>query len=378
MVDVFHYLSDGRQHQKYKKYETNSSASIPERTLRRHQQNVRLTKESEVEELAMVGEHSGIDPNQTGLVRVIPGDSDNDIFEEMIPISSEDCSTDDDTVDPGGELNLISDSAQNECAKDVETEDEGILESSDTSSNCSFPNVPDDRAEDLDVNHPEADTFVPPDQPTVSDKRHVSPESIAVMSYILRHKVNNAAATDMYRLYHVLQESKKTDFKITESLGGVPVEYFDVCTECGSTFPEDKSVYECTATSCNGLRFKGSLHEQHKQIQKCSLATLSIEQQLKELLKQADIQQAIRENKNKSTTGVISDISGGVGYKTAVSSLGQVDADVLTLCFNTDGALLYKSSHVNLWPVFLVVNELPPKMLKDPNQTGSFRSSSAN
>ena len=33
--------------------------------------------------------------------------------------------------------------------------------------------------------------------------------------------------------------------------------------------------------------------------------------------------------------------------------------DNLTLLFNTDGIHLYKSSKVNIWPVFLAINELP-------------------
>ena len=35
--------------------------------------------------------------------------------------------------------------------------------------------------------------------------------------------------------------------------------------------------------------------------------------------------------------------------------------DNLTLLFNTDGIPLYKSSKVNIWPVFLAINELPPE-----------------
>ena len=33
----------------------------------------------------------------------------------------------------------------------------------------------------------------------------------------------------------------------------------------------------------------------------------------------------------------------------------------ITLLFNTDGIPLYKSSKVNIWPVFLAINELPPE-----------------
>ena len=33
---------------------------------------------------------------------------------------------------------------------------------------------------------------------------------------------------------------------------------------------------------------------------------------------------------------------------------------IITMTFNTDGIPLYKSSSVSIWPVYLVINELPP------------------
>jgi hypothetical protein len=58
--------------------------------------------------------------------------------------------------------------------------------------------------------------------------------------------------------------------------------------------------------------------------------------------------------------GVINDLKDGQLYKEMVS---QIDSDlVFTLCFNTDGAQLYSFSHVHLWPIFLVINELPPRL----------------
>jgi len=33
-----------------------------------------------------------------------------------------------------------------------------------------------------------------------------------------------------------------------------------------------------------------------------------------------------------------------------------------TMMFNTDGIPLYKSSGISIWPIYLAINELPPKM----------------
>ena len=34
----------------------------------------------------------------------------------------------------------------------------------------------------------------------------------------------------------------------------------------------------------------------------------------------------------------------------------------ISFCLNTDGVSLFKSSKVELWPIWLEINELPPKM----------------
>ncbi len=34
----------------------------------------------------------------------------------------------------------------------------------------------------------------------------------------------------------------------------------------------------------------------------------------------------------------------------------------VSLVFNTDGAPVFKSSGISLWPVYLVINELPPRL----------------
>ena len=63
-----------------------------------------------------------------------------------------------------------------------------------------------------------------------------------------------------------------------------------------------------------------------------------------------------------STSQLYNDICGGVLYKELVSSYSCKLRHFVTLTFNTDGILVFKSSKYAFWPMYLTVNELPYKM----------------
>lgn len=56
-------------------------------------------------------------------------------------------------------------------------------------------------------------------------------------------------------------------------------------------------------------------------------------------------------------SGVISDIHQGKKYPEMFVSQGNI-----TLTTNTDGVQLFKSSNVSMWPIWAIINELPPNM----------------
>lgn len=56
------------------------------------------------------------------------------------------------------------------------------------------------------------------------------------------------------------------------------------------------------------------------------------------------------------------DICGGALYKELASNHLHKLQNFVTLTFNTDGIPVFKSSKYALWPMFLMVNELPYKM----------------
>ena len=70
------------------------------------------------------------------------------------------------------------------------------------------------------------------------------------------------------------------------------------------------------------------------------------------------IEKAISKRQSQSCS--LSDISDGEMYR-KLCEPGQVlySNNNLTLTFNTDCVALYKSSRIQIWPIYLVINEIP-------------------
>lgn len=60
-------------------------------------------------------------------------------------------------------------------------------------------------------------------------------------------------------------------------------------------------------------------------------------------------------------SGILKDICDGAEYKkhSALLCDHSNPANVSMLC-NTDGVSIFKSSKFSLWPIWIVINELPP------------------
>lgn len=68
--------------------------------------------------------------------------------------------------------------------------------------------------------------------------------------------------------------------------------------------------------------------------------------------------------RRRSGSTCITDITDGEAYQDLMSEGGFLDPTAnsvnLTAMFNTDGVNLYSSSKIELWPIFLAINELSP------------------
>ena len=69
--------------------------------------------------------------------------------------------------------------------------------------------------------------------------------------------------------------------------------------------------------------------------------------------------------KRYSENADITDITDGSAYRSLMDDnkfLSGSENTNITATFNTDGICLFKSTHVELWPLYVVINELPPHM----------------
>lgn len=126
------------------------------------------------------------------------------------------------------------------------------------------------------------------------------------------------------------------------------LEYHLYCDFCKKLF--DVNIESCTTPDCNNLKTNTSY-----------FVTRKLHLQLKEVLEQKAVWTSIHETKYAAPKN-ISDITSGNRY-TQLKRHGKFldNTTNITLTMFIDGIPLYSSSTVSLWPVYLLINEIPPK-----------------
>lgn len=76
-----------------------------------------------------------------------------------------------------------------------------------------------------------------------------------------------------------------------------------------------------------------------------------------------EIQRHVFKDRQRPDDGKIRDICDGTEYKKHVENGFLANTQNISLALNTDGVAIFKSSKEGeLWPLYLVINELPPRM----------------
>lgn len=254
------------------------------------------------------------------------------------------------------------------------SDDESVTSDTDSSSSDSDTSSSETRAtssDDSDLEEPSETTET---IPSASVKEFTEKEklSVLILSYIAKRKLNGTASADLLDLLKLItpEDNNLCSLnlsEIREMLGNCVANVYDYCGKCFSIFPKDEDIYQCRTTEsegnqCTGLRYRGNLQNQTKKQKSLYFVTVSIEQQICTLLERNGIWTKIQQYKNLPSSSNIRDIVDGTEYKKFKQNGGFLtNEDHLTVLFNTDGIPLYKSSKINIWPVFLAVNEFPPE-----------------
>lgn len=96
--------------------------------------------------------------------------------------------------------------------------------------------------------------------------------------------------------------------------------------------------------------------------------TTDLKAQVRSLFETPQVAQNLnyRNTRNKQNIDNIEDIFDGEIYKKLCAPGQPLDnAHNFSYSFNSDGMPVFKSSKFSLWPIYLMINELPPKLRKD-------------
>ena len=188
----------------------------------------------------------------------------------------------------------------------------------------------------------------------------------AVLAYITRHHLSTAASEDLMSLMKLLQVDTLQDLSLFNlKTSAVPIEpvIYDICKVCSTLFPLDEDVIHCQRLGCTGKRYKGA-SSKHGMRQRISyFACLPLQEQLNDILSAPGVFESKEKYRNQceKEDGLTDILNGSLNQELRKPGNFLSHPSNFSLIFNTDGVPLYSSSGVSIWPVYLVINELPLK-----------------
>lgn len=184
---------------------------------------------------------------------------------------------------------------------------------------------------------------------------------VLILLYAICHTISGAQLADTLTLVslHCLHshpglKSIYTFKKYFADMHSPLVKHY-FCTQCMTSLKENDT--SCPSKDCGiqlGVKNKDYFIE------------LPLEEQLKKIMKRPGILNLIKSrfNRKKRQFNGIEDIYDGAVYKRFSEFGGPLSSENPTnvsFTWNTDGIPVFKSSKFSLWPLYLVINELPFK-----------------
>ena len=178
------------------------------------------------------------------------------------------------------------------------------------------------------------------------------------MTFAIRHSLNYTALNDLLALMKSVCPSPnnivRTIKKIWDFLGksNSPKVLHFYCSACQNYLTKDNKPQERLCPKCE----KPLVTEYFVQI--------PLQDQLKQLFKDPDIFTKLRHRFQRQTQdNVISDVYDGLLYKNLWKDNGFF-SKITNISFqlNSDGVSLFNSTKISVWPIYLSINELSPKL----------------
>ncbi|XP_011687416.1 PREDICTED: uncharacterized protein LOC105449731 [Wasmannia auropunctata] len=200
----------------------------------------------------------------------------------------------------------------------------------------------------------------------------ISDVLMMITGICLRYNLSNSAKHAIIKLVKVLVGPKFVAWKVNS---------YNILQQCSP--PDDKILYTFYCTKCylklmepitknnfrNQIRFCDTCNNQYKLSMQSPnyFISIDISYQIKMLLEDKDILLKLLvnldliNNSTNSENSSIHDIYDGELYK-KLSDIKCSQFKTLTFNFNTDGAALFRSSKLSMWPIQLIINKLPVEL----------------
>ncbi|KAJ1519780.1 hypothetical protein ONE63_005034 [Megalurothrips usitatus] len=185
---------------------------------------------------------------------------------------------------------------------------------------------------------------------------------VAVLSLGLRHSLSYKAMVDILKLFNVIYQREVIPatlyylLKFSEPTRSQE-HVHPVCPDCGDFLGratnESEIVCDCGCRLTSPKKSKNLI------------MTLGMKEQIKNLFEMPGIAEALsyRFKRQKCVESNWEDVYDGSLYKNLTSNgMPLSDPNNFSYAFNTDGVAFGSSSHQQLWPVYITINELPPKL----------------
>lgn len=191
---------------------------------------------------------------------------------------------------------------------------------------------------------------------------------LMVMTFAMRHCLSAAGLIQLLRLINevigrpVLTETKHMLEKIFHRSANLSFQFY--CTFCLSYVCEyrERDTENVACGNCGAQCYVANLDKE------IFFIMSDLKSQMKVLLEKPDVycQLGYRSFRNKESESSIEDIYDGDIYKELRQEGKPLsNDDNMSYTFNSDGVPVFTSSKYSLWPIFLMINELPPKMRRD-------------
>lgn len=181
-----------------------------------------------------------------------------------------------------------------------------------------------------------------------------------IMTYALRHNLSEKALKDLLQLFNCILPQKvfPSLYRFTkhfEKHSSSEVKKHFYCPSCEAYLQFENTINIVECVYCNVVNNKKDLQKAGKYF-----LTTSIGNKIQQLMRDPNIINAIEKYNIEDISSVISSTI----YQ-QLKQTGVIGPNSISIQWNTDGAQVFHSSKISMWPIQVGINEFPYSLRKD-------------